>query len=235
MVVKTMAKQLTTKIKALFFSLLSLILILLTLLGWHTLKVTQNKEIQQTIQSDAKSFEQLLKKQLSTNLQALERMAGRWTHRGGTPENEWRYDAKQFLQHHPNLQTIFWIAPHFTTHWSESQRKVKAHPPLLTTNNKTLNQLLSQHYSTSSLQPLLLALQKEILTLVPLVLEQKPAGFLLSSNPIEKLISSTTSKPPLANYNISIKQGNTILYNKQLKNKPYRAPFASKIFLTTEP
>ncbi len=92
-------------------------MLVLTIGLWSGLKNQQNKQLAITTQNEVKYFGRLFEETLTAQIQSLERMAYRWTSRGGTPESEWKVDAEYYIKQLHIYQAIEWIDASYHVRW----------------------------------------------------------------------------------------------------------------------
>ncbi|WP_234300921.1 PAS domain S-box protein [Sphaerospermopsis aphanizomenoides] len=93
-----------------------LLLIIVTLL-WNRLLTEEQKDIQQLVQQQAMAVKTELTQELTTRIVALERMGQRWEKSGGTPYQEWKADATNYVQDFAGYQAIAWLDPSYRVRW----------------------------------------------------------------------------------------------------------------------
>ncbi len=77
---------------------------------------------------------------LTTDAQALDRMASRWQERGGTPRQEWEADALAYYQSGFGYRALQWVDEYFRVRWTVPAESNEAGEDLL----------LDRHYCASA-------------------------------------------------------------------------------------
>ncbi len=114
-----MKNSLTTIAQANFWQRLWLSLLvgflvsIITLLVWRSLQHQQYTEIQRQVELTTISTSELISQQVETRIQALSRMAERYSVRDGTPVAEWEADAKNYVEDYPGYQAIALVDSNF--------------------------------------------------------------------------------------------------------------------------
>ncbi|MCC7141663.1 MAG: response regulator [Candidatus Eisenbacteria bacterium] len=65
--------------------------------------------------------------EIRKEISALDRMAGRWTRRGGTPRTEWEADASAVLNDMPSIRTMLRFDSTLTERWGDDRGAVWGH------------------------------------------------------------------------------------------------------------
>jgi len=77
-------------------------------LTWHVLESERIKSLQRMTQSAAETARFNLDQALNERIRSLNRMADRWTRRGGVPSGEWSRDSLNYLNDMPGIFAISW-------------------------------------------------------------------------------------------------------------------------------
>jgi len=87
---------------------------------WHHLTSAAESQLQISVQSRGEGLTEFISNELSLRLPAVSRMAHRWAARpGGTPEVEWRADARRYLRDSLAYKAIEWIDTSYHIRWVE--------------------------------------------------------------------------------------------------------------------
>jgi PAS domain S-box-containing protein len=121
----------------------------------NVLKNREFKYLQSDIEADSRKIEQLITFQTSNKLLALKRMAQRWISAEGTPYEQWKDDADNYINQLEGLRTIEWVDSTYRIRWIEPQKG----------NEKALN--LDIAFDDVRKQALQGAAQKESFTITP--------------------------------------------------------------------
>ena len=104
------------------FKLLPLIvgaaIIIFTLFLWNAMRETRNKNLRAMVTFQAIHVKQEISARIEFEMYAIRSMAKRWEVRGGTPELEWRTDAKTFMDYYPSFQALQWVDDDFEVRWA---------------------------------------------------------------------------------------------------------------------
>ena len=95
--------------------LVAFIVSIITLLLWRSLINQQSADIDQQVELTTISTSELISQQVETRIQALTRMAERYSARNGTPIAEWEADARNYVQDYPGYQAIALVDYNFKT------------------------------------------------------------------------------------------------------------------------
>jgi PAS domain S-box-containing protein len=87
------------------------------LILWQALVAHQNDTMRKQSALIANNFKTDVAVQMSGPLRALERMAHRWDARGGTPYEEWRADASDYVRDEKILVAIAWVDASLRVRW----------------------------------------------------------------------------------------------------------------------
>ncbi|MGI9302182.1 MAG: ATP-binding protein [Gammaproteobacteria bacterium] len=93
------------------------LVLLLALTAWYFLSNQREATLRQVVSAQADSIEALIKQDLDSRITALARIADRWKTRGGTPFEEWRSDARNYIVDQPGYQAIEWVDTTFHVRW----------------------------------------------------------------------------------------------------------------------
>jgi diguanylate cyclase (GGDEF)-like protein/PAS domain S-box-containing protein len=84
---------------------------------WQALRLEQQKSERRDAQTRAAHLAQRLTGRLQDRVQALERMAQRWSIAGRPEQHVWQADAEMYLRHYPDFQVIAWTTPRGRVKW----------------------------------------------------------------------------------------------------------------------
>ena len=90
-----------------------------TLLLYHQLKVSENRFVASIVAERAANIRQLMETETQNKLKALQRLAQRWDAANGTPEEQWRQDAANYVTQLGGLQALAWVDATCHQRWSE--------------------------------------------------------------------------------------------------------------------
>ncbi|MEG3437537.1 PAS domain S-box protein [Pannus brasiliensis CCIBt3594] len=84
---------------------------------WQQALERENLLLEELVEQQARAIEGELSRELTAHVAALERMADRWTVRGGTDRQLWESDANNYLRDFPDYEAIEWVDPSFVPRW----------------------------------------------------------------------------------------------------------------------
>ncbi len=93
---------------------------------WQVVAEGQRELWQERSERAADRFQQYILDDLRLRIQALERMAQRWEHRGGLSEPEWRQDARAYVSDFGGLEGMAILEPDLRVRWQEGELRVAA-------------------------------------------------------------------------------------------------------------
>lgn len=70
-------------------------------------------------QKEAEAIKEIIVSNVESRILALDRMAERWSVRGGTPWEEWQSDAEKYVLDQPGLKTVEWVDNKYKVRWVE--------------------------------------------------------------------------------------------------------------------
>jgi two-component system sensor histidine kinase/response regulator len=97
--------------------ILQAVLLISTLYLWHHVSLHEKRQIRQTVEAQTEVLQSEVESQITTRINALERIAKRWKIRAGTPKAEWEADALSLLEDYPNFQAIEWVDSSYHIRW----------------------------------------------------------------------------------------------------------------------
>ncbi|MGI0480650.1 ATP-binding protein [Geminocystis sp. CENA526] len=92
----------------------------MTIMTMGVFQILVNQERQQIsylIKSDLVSLRNQITAELKTRISAIERMSQRWNNENGTPEYQWRLDAKNYIKDYSGYQAIEWVDRDLYVRW----------------------------------------------------------------------------------------------------------------------
>jgi hypothetical protein len=88
----------------------TLAVLICTVLLWRSLNIQETIEFYRETQKEGEALSRTLQFQMQKNIDSIFSMAERWNMRGGTPENEFKADALNYLEPHFGFTSITWVA-----------------------------------------------------------------------------------------------------------------------------
>jgi len=86
---------------------------------YSTLQQTELGYVRKQLHEEARKIELLVTSQTDDKVQALRRMAQRWSIGGGTPHALWQNDARNYTQQLSGLKAMEWVDPTYHVRWVE--------------------------------------------------------------------------------------------------------------------
>jgi PAS domain S-box-containing protein len=90
---------------------------------WALLASAESAHVSSQVENETRRLEAGLDRAVVDRLQAVRRMAHRWSSGGGTSYAVWRNDARDLVRQLPGLERLQWIGPDYHLHWSEGSRR----------------------------------------------------------------------------------------------------------------
>ncbi len=84
---------------------------------WHMLDARERAGLDARVAVAAQDLSLVVRQALDDRTRALDRMAGRWESRGGTPRAEWEADAARHITDQPGYRAIEWVDRSFHVRW----------------------------------------------------------------------------------------------------------------------
>lgn len=88
---------------------------------YESLKHREARYIETLVDEESKKIEQMIAFQVNDKLLSLKRMGQRWDVANGTPQNQWRMDARNLINHIVGLRTVEWADSTYHIRWAEPQ------------------------------------------------------------------------------------------------------------------
>lgn len=86
---------------------------------WQQFKLQETRLLETVIQDKMEIILKGIQKGKNNSVIAIKRMTQRWEVRGGTPEKEWRTDARNYINDFPELTTLEWADKSYHIRWIE--------------------------------------------------------------------------------------------------------------------
>lgn len=98
--------------------LVCFVLLNMTFLGWQLIKKNQETHLNNLLEGKVESVSSLLNTYLEERFRAFARISYRWLSQdGGTPENIWKADMKQYIKDQPGYIAIEWVDQNYIVRW----------------------------------------------------------------------------------------------------------------------
>ena len=91
--------------------------------AYALLSSLQDAQVIARVETETRRLEAELDRTVVARLQAVRRMAHRWSSGGGTPYVVWRGDAQDMVRQIDGLEQLQWIGSDFHVHWAEGSRR----------------------------------------------------------------------------------------------------------------
>jgi PAS domain S-box-containing protein len=98
---------------------------LLVFTFYSTLDRYERNNIQNLVREEARQINQLVTAQTSERMLALERLADRWSVSEGTPYEQWRADARNYVKDIRGLRAVEWIDADMKIRWAVPEEENK--------------------------------------------------------------------------------------------------------------
>ena len=90
-----------------------------TFLLYRQLMVSESRFVASIVAERAANIRQLIESETQSKLKSLQRLAQRWDAANGTPEDQWRQDAANYITQLGGLQGLAWVDATCHQRWSE--------------------------------------------------------------------------------------------------------------------
>lgn len=153
---------------------------------------------------------------VNSTLSGFRRMAQRWRVSGGTPQNEWREDAKNYINDLSSLTTLEWVGDTYHIRWVEplagNERVIGLY---VAYDEERLQTLESAKRGGLTLSPPLDLVQgyQAIIAYAPLYINDRFDGFLVGIFDTQQFFSQRLSYLGDKNINVRITDGEKELFN----------------------
>ena len=192
----------------------------LTLSFYMALVAHQRNNIQQTIDAHAETLENSLENGIRERIQALERMAERWTKRSGIPFEEWQSDAKNYNQNFKTFHAVEWVDSSFHVRWIEplagNEAALDFNLATEETRRSAFEIAIRQHQTIVSQTVDLKQGGRGILIYVPVYRGGEFDGFILGVSRIGTLLQIISPDTIKSHYSINISENNQDIYRSDM-------------------
>lgn len=188
--------------------LVGLTLIVFSIVLWRISVHRHNVYIQSLVQNKVKMLAQEVKKNLSSTALALDRMGSRWEAQNGTPRELWIKDSARYFEHKVGAQAIGWVDSNYLVRWIMPEVGNERFMNLNMSFDKKMKALmdlsrLERKVMLTPVRPLLKE-GKGIYVIVPLIVSDKPDGFIFAMIEIQPLLTSIVSIQHYRGYSVEI-------------------------------
>lgn len=101
--------------------LVSFTILLITFLGWQAIRKNQDDYLENLVKIKLEAVRDLIQIYMHERASAFERMTYRWVNRAGTPEEEWRADATNYVREQSGYVAIEWVDNQYIIRWAEPE------------------------------------------------------------------------------------------------------------------
>lgn len=141
-------------------------------------------------------------------LGALERMRNRWVARGGTPFEDWRLDAANYVKDNEGLKAVEWVDNDYIVRWVEplqgNEQAMNLDLSFEPKRKEALDSAKQQRRFTLTKPIDLVQGGKGFLSYFPIYIEQRFSGFILGVFDINLLVSYLLPEHFTQEFNIAI-------------------------------
>ena len=177
----------------------------------------QQKDIFRLVDEHAVKLDFAIEKGVQSRVEAIKRMADRWTSRGGTPLKEWQADARNYHRDFQMLQAMEWVNADFSEHWIEPFDRMEAasgfNPADAEINRKTIETALRQHEAAVSQTVTLADGKLGMLIYAPVYKNGKSDGFILDSMSVEPFLQKLIPEDAEKDYAIKVFENDREIYH----------------------
>lgn len=186
-----------------------------TIAVWRESQQREMQRLKEHLQEETSLIQQRIVDEMHFSIKSLRRMAQRWEIRGGTPELEWKIDARNFILDTTALRLIGWIDDTYQFKWSEPHIKNQA---------ALIQHIYSDQINKKLLEPLRESIMisspfnftegyRAILVLIPLYEQQKFKGFFVGVYDTKLLVTHAIPLHEANRISIELKDRNSLIYS----------------------
>ncbi len=197
-------------------TIIGFMMLALTLNFYLALNSYRRVNIQQTVEGQAKTLEYAVENGVKERVQALERMAARWSKSGGTEYNEWQSDAENYNKNFNTFENIQWVDANFVVRWIEpltgNQSVIDKNLALEQERRDALENSLRRHATIISATIPLESDERGILVYAPVYRNEKFDGFILGVSNVQTLLRRVSPDELKNDYSIAVIENNQDIY-----------------------
>lgn len=203
--------------KVLLIPILCFSLALSITLTFHfRLESEQQGKINQNIKQKLEVIHFSLQENVHNSLVALRRMAQRWEFDKGTPENEWREDAYNYVIDHPALKTVEWVDETYHVRYVEPLSPNKGALGLYIIYDEQRKKIIEEAVEGDkiTLTPPLDLIQgyRAFISYAPLYYDNEFKGFIVGIFDLSNLLNAPTSSEINKYFHIKISDNGSLIY-----------------------
>ena len=174
----------------------------------QALNAREQSNIERTVQKDTSSVKENIEAELNSRILPLDRMARRWTTRGGTPREEWEAEASSYIKDYKSYQSVSWIDPSFHIRWIVPLKgnELLVDLDLAKTKERREGLEIARYNDKASITRTLNLIQggRGILVYVPLKRDGKFDGFIVGALRLEEFLKTSLPQTFAENYSFEL-------------------------------
>lgn len=176
----------------------------------------QQEEVTARLNHQVKHFVETIKREMEHAIRATQRMGYRWEVSGGTSEAQWREEAKRYVDDFIAVTAVEWVDSKYYVRWVEPVKGNEKAIGLDIAFDEARRNALdgAAKKGKITLTPPLNLMQgyRAFISYVPIFMEDKFNGFIVSIYSPEKLLKGLINAHYLQKLNIQVKDGNEIVF-----------------------
>lgn len=198
-------------------SVVAAVFFALTISFWWQIQSDGNRLLQRELDERVLRISRVLETDMRGSVQAIERIAGRWQARGGTPYPEWRSDAENYLRDISLLKMLGWIDSNKTLRWKVFADGVAKLPEIdlifkdsqnfMTSNDEAAFATFSENIAKLGLQ----------VVYVPIKVKGQSGGYITGVFDLTALPKFFTDSRVFDDDNVAVFSGGTRLFERALE------------------
>ena len=200
--------------------IVTLSFIMAALFLWNALKRQEDVHIRRTIELGSTAVKKEFEEVMESRVLSLNRMAGRWETRGGTPEKEWRSDAENYVRDNPDYQAVGWVNPAFEVRWiiplEGNEKAVGVNLGLEERRRTALKQAQDKNETTVTHAIDLVQGGKGFVVYVPPFPDKGFDGFISGVFRVQQFVETILNEDTLSRYSIEIFDGEENIYSHSI-------------------
>ncbi|WP_339913642.1 CHASE domain-containing protein [uncultured Brevundimonas sp.] len=173
--------------------------------------------IQDVVQEEAEKAALLITSNTRDRLLALKRMGQRWETVGGTPEDEWRDDAHNFIEQSPGLRAVQWVDASYHVRWIQplSGNESAVGLDILAASDQVdaLNRAASRNVFTISAPTDLVQGYRGIIAYSPIRKNGRFAGFLGGVFSSNQFFDGVLRPEVVENFAVTVAEGDHVFFS----------------------
>lgn len=183
---------------------------------YHAMSLREETYIWHETYDEARKIEQLIISQTESRLDSLSRMSRRWGAAGGTPEDQWRSDARDHLSHIGGLHSLEWVGKDYRIAMIEPQEAEASLRGLYIRHSperiEAVDKAVAQNIMTLTPPVELFEGGKAFIAYAPAFVGKEFVGMTVGIFKIERLFRSILSSDIYDNYAIIVSYDGDIIF-----------------------